>query len=203
MRRLIGSIALMLAVALGVPAQAQHAVEASFGLSIPTGDLSEYWNSSLTLNGGFYLETSPFTMLGFCGGFNKFGLDKDAYNRPSNYQISGGDLSVFSFCAEGRVKTGSMHKAHFYAGIGGGLYSVGTSDLTQGYPGDSQTTTFDRKNQIGGFLGGGATYPVSTQIKMGVKGQVHFFSVGDDHGFEDIGETRAFYSLQFLLMYFM
>lgn len=203
MQRLIGSMACLLVAVLAGPAHAQNAVEASFGLSIPTGDLSEYWNSSLTFNGGLYLETSPFTMLGICGGFNNFGMDKDAFNVPANYTVSGGDITLISLCAEGRIKAGAMHKGYFYAGVGGGLYSVGTSDLTEGYPGNTITTTFDRKNQIGGFIGGGATYPVSPQIKVGIKGQAHFFSVGDDHGFEDIGDTRTFYSLQLLLMYFL
>lgn len=201
MRTVVACLTLALACAACLPVHAQNAFEASFGLGVPTGDLNEAWNGSVTLNGGYYIETSPFTMLGATLGYSRFGLDKDGF--PMNYAVSGGDLSIIQLCAGARVKTGSMQMAHFYAGVGAGLYSVAISDLKVGSPGDIYLFSFDRENKVGGFLEGGMGYPVATQMKAGIKGQFHFFSTSQEHGFEDLSDTRSYFNLQLFMMFFM
>jgi len=184
-------------------ATAQTAVEASLGLGIPTGDLGDNWNSGLSLGGGVYLESSPFSMFGFCADYHSMGLDKDQYTLSSNDIMDGGSLSFFSLCLEGRLKTGSMQNSYFYAGAGGGLYSIGMSDLTVGTTGNTTTHSFDRENKIGGFIGGGFAVPLNPQIKVGGKARFHFFSIGDDHGFEDLTDMNNFITLRALVMFFL
>jgi len=183
-------------------ALAQSQLEGSIGLGVPTGDLGEYWDSSLSMGGGAFLEVSPFAMAGVAVGYNRFALDKEEAGETATVSVSGGTFSAIHFAGELRVKTGTQDTFVAYGGAGAAFYSVGISDTKFT---DGETTvifTVDRETKIGGYLTAGMVVPVTREFKVGGKAQFHRFSVGEDYGFEDISDTRSFFTLQITAILF-
>lgn len=184
-------------------AAAQHQIEGSFGLAVPTGELSDSWNSSLGLGGGLLFEVTPFAMAGFTLGYDQMGLDRQKLEEETGVdKVDGGDFSTMRFCGEVRAKTGTRESLVAYVGAGAGLYRIAMSDMSTTLGSLKETTSFESENKIGGYFTGGIVIPVTNELKLGGKTEYNIFSVGEDMGFEDVSEVRSFFTLKLTTVYF-
>lgn len=193
---------------LGGPVGAASTFELGAGFASPMGNLQDYWNTGLGLNGAFMIEIMPFVSAGVSASYSTLGFDSDAImpaDAPEDFSASGGDVSIISLCAEVRGQTGAMDKAVFFGGAGLGLYMVGISDITAGVPGDMETVTFDTKNRFGGFANAGFAIPISAMIRLGARAQYNIYWIHEGGGEAGIvgggdDETSSFLSVQALMM---
>jgi len=160
------------------------------------------------LNGAFLMEITPFVSGGFSASYSTLGFDADAVKAeaedPASFSVSGGDVSIVSFCGELRGQTGAMDKAIFYGGAGMGLYRVSISDITAGYADDMETVTIDTKNRFGGFVNVGFAVPVSPMIGLGARAQYNIYWTHEGGGESGIvggdDETSSFLAVQAMVM---
>ncbi|MBN2069948.1 MAG: hypothetical protein JW814_00715 [Candidatus Krumholzibacteriota bacterium] len=186
------------------PLQAQVHFDIGGGIAAPTGDLNDYWGMGPALSGTILFPATPFISVGANIGFSKMGFDHEAFldamDAPPDIDLSGGDLSVISACGEIRLHAGAMEKAYVFGGAGLGLFHYSLSDLTDG----EDSLTFESENKLGGYIHAGVAMPITPIMKIGVRGQMNFFSNGsdsdDDEGFEDTSSTNNYFSLMGVLI---
>lgn len=185
-------------------ASADMGFEFNIGMDSPIGDLSEYWHVGIGMNGGFFVEITPFISAGLIAGFSTLGLDEDhlldAIEAPEGFSIDGGNMSIIPICLELRAHAGAMDKATFFGGIGAGLFMVNLDEIEDD-EGQPVTEAFDWENKIGGYINGGLSYPISDTFGLGFKLKYTIFSAGDDTGFLDLDNTRSYFSIHGLLTF--
>ena len=205
--RTVCLFAALFILAAGGRAVAETRFELGAGIASPVGNLQDTWNTKFGLNGALLFEITPFVSGGISASYNTLGLDAGALKKtatnPETYVVSGGDASIISVCGELRAQTGVMEKAVFYGGAGLGLYVVGFSDITAGYPGALKVTSFDTKNRFGGFVNAGFAIPVFQMIRVGARVQYNIYWVHEGGGeakIVDVNETSSFLAVQGLVM---
>lgn len=201
--RTIRFAAVLLILAVLVPTQvsAQVSLELQGGALFPTGDLNEYWGIGFTAGGTVLYELTPFVSIGVNLAYSKTGLDdgsvRAAFDLPDELELEGGAASIFSACGEIRAHAGAMDMATVFAGVGFGLFNIGLTDMSGTYEGDTETVSFDRENQPGGYIHAGAAVNVSPMVKLGIKGQMTFYATNNSEEAElfELGESRNYFSL--------
>ncbi len=194
-------VLLVLAALASTQASAQVSLELQGGALFPTGDFNEYWGIGYTTGGTVLYELTPFVSIGVNLAYSKLGLDdgsyKTAFNLADDVEIEGGDASIFSACGEIRAHAGAMDMATVFAGAGFGLFNLGLSDLKTTDQGTTDTESFERENQPGGYIHAGAAVNVSSMVKLGIKGQMTFYATGnsEETEFFKLSETRSYFSL--------
>ncbi|MCK4235736.1 MAG: hypothetical protein KAX38_01370 [Candidatus Krumholzibacteria bacterium] len=180
MQKIISGLLLLVSIFL-LPSNsmAQFSFELGGGIAGPTGDSADYWkwDKSFGLSGGAYRELTPFTSLGLNCGYTRLAFDGEAYSRflvKPTVTIDGGNYSIMTVCAEVRFHVGAMDMAHFFGGVGGGLYKMGLSDIT--YSDATGTQKFDSENKFGAYIHAGTAFSVTPLVKLGLKGRYNFFS---------------------------
>ncbi len=180
------------ALALARPSAAQGLFTGKIGggFTEPVWDIGNRLNRGWNVTAGAGVNLTREGHVGVLGEFNynRFGLSNGALNAAN---VPGGDMSLWSFTANPRVRLNPRGKVDFYLIGGGGVYHR-TIDFTA--PGFSNITAFDpffgilfpatisttqvlasRSNTKGG-LNGGAGF----EIKLG-QGNAKFFGEARYH----------------------
>lgn len=197
-------LAALFVLSAAVPAGAVVKFELAGGADFPTGEFNDYWTIGFGGSGTILFELTPFTSVGVNLGYNAIGLDEDdlraGFSIPESVEFSGGDASIFNVCGELRFHTGAMDKATFSGGVGLGLYNVGISDFEVSEGGLTETLSYDRENQLGGYFHAGFAMSMSPAVQIGLKGQMTFFKIEKISEDFEIGETRSFLSVMAVIM---
>jgi opacity protein-like surface antigen len=146
----------------GRPRGIDHRVLASVhvGLSSPTGDLGDAFNSGLGFGGTIGYGVSRSVLLSFALSHHEF--DSDVF---TDEQVS---VTPMTFNADYVFTTGSRIRPW----VGGGIGAYHVNDQIEGFPDDDETT-------FGWSLGGGLAGPISRRTLVG--GGFRFHSVSGNN----------------------
>jgi len=191
----------------GAPAWAEIEIEIGGGMTVPTGDLNQYYGKGLAVSGGFFTSMTPFWRGGLVIGYHGFSLDSGHLLADVSglKAVDGGAVKVLSICGEIRAQSGGMDMATYFGGVGVGMFNVSTSDLTLTYdpPDTSITESYDGEMRFGGYVDAGFGVPVSPKVRIGAKVQYNVFAIGEQRGdvFADLSTTRSYFTGQAVVIF--
>lgn len=165
-RILAGAMAVTLAAALSVPAQAQLSMQkpvydVNVGLVVPFGDLGDVSNVGFNVGAdGFLWSTSDKTIqIGGRVAYNNFG-SKD-YNIGWGTDVTS-DASIIEIVPTARYQFKTSGPIGLFAQAGAGLYLKSAKVDAGAWGGE----TSDSETDFGITIGGGATYTLSNGMQL-------------------------------------
>ncbi len=172
---------ILFAAAPAAMAQADFGFDIRGGLTVPVGDLNDFYNLGFGAQGSIYIAFSPVAAAGLGLGYAWFQFDdSDVY---PGFEVDGGDRSMLSICPELRFMVGAADMPTFTAIIGAGLYRLMRSDQEVkdlAIPEFPETYEFESENKFGMNIAGRVVFPMSPMVKLGVEAMDHLIFTDDD-----------------------
>jgi hypothetical protein len=201
--------------------QSDFAVGVNAGLSLPVGQLTEFYSSGYGGNGQFMYNVSDQFMVALTVGYSKWDVDQDAVNAKAGesgkditFNLQS-DLRVFPLYIGARYYLASgKHRPFFSVDFGGYSYEFKLAgDVTIKFPGDDLpdvTVPLEERTQTGTetalALGLGYFYKISKHFYIEINSKYNVLTdattINDPDSIYDPDDPTSVYGIKGTIAYF-